>query len=205
MTKIGKIGFYGILTNPVVGYERLAEVMVERGVRIIQLRMKDAPADEVLATARRLREIIPPGVTFIVNDSPEIALESGADGVHLGQDDMPYGEARKIVGPDAVIGLSTHNPAQTTAACALEPHYIGVGPVFATPTKVNPDPVIGLGGMREMLSIATVPAVVLGGIDHDNLAEVLSAGAQNVCAVRCINHSEDPGVELDRMIRAIGR
>ena len=205
MTKIEKIGFYGILTNPVVGYERLAEVMVERGVRIIQLRMKDAPADEVLATARRLREIIPSGVTFIVNDSPMIALESGADGVHLGQNDMPCDEARKIVGPDAVIGLSTHNPAQTTAACALSPDYIGVGPVFATPTKKNPDPVIGLGGMAEMLSIATVPAVVLGGIDHDNLAEVLSAGARNVCAVRCINDSKDPGVELDRMIRAIGR
>ena len=198
-------GFYGILTNPVVGYERLAEVMVERGVRIIQLRMKDASKTEVLSMAVKIRRIVPEGITFIVNDYPEIAREVGACGVHLGQDDMPYDEARKIVGPDAVIGLSTHNPAQTEAACALGPDYIGVGPVHATPTKKNPDPVIGLGGMTEMLSIATVPAVVLGGIDHDNLAEVLSAGARNVCAVRCINDSKDPGIELDRMIRAIGR
>ncbi len=195
MTKIGKIGFYGILTNPVVGYERLAEVMVERGVRIIQLRMKDASPTEILSMARKIRRIVPRGTTFIVNDDPEIARDVGACGVHLGQDDMPYGEARKIVGSDAVIGLSTHNPAQTAAACALKPDYIGVGPVHSTPTKKNPDPVIGLGAMKEMLSIATVPAVVLGGIDHDNLAKVLGAGAQNVCAVRCINDSKDPGAE----------
>ncbi len=161
MLKTERMGFYGILTDPAVGYEELARVMVDRGLTIIQLRMKGAPPDEVVATAHRLRDIIPPRVAFIINDSPKIAALVGADGVHLGQDDMPYREAREIVGPDAVIGLSTHNPAQTRAACALGPDYIGVGPVYATPTKKRPDPVIGLDGMREMLALATAPGAEL--------------------------------------------
>jgi thiamine-phosphate pyrophosphorylase len=195
-----EIGLYGILTDPVVGYDRLAAIMVERGVRVIQLRMKGAPRVEVVSVARRVRAVVPAGVAFIVNDDPEIALEAGADGVHLGQDDMPYEDARRLLGDAAIIGLSTHDPAQTEAACALGPDYIGVGPVFATPTKRIPDPVIGLDGMRRMLALATVPAVAIGGIDHGNAAEVVAAGAEHLCAVRCINGSDDPGAEIDRML-----
>ncbi len=198
-----EIGLYGILTNPLVGYEHLAAVMVEKGLKIIQLRIKDAPVEIVERSARAVRAVVPPGVAFIVNDDPRIARDVGADGVHLGQDDAPIGEARAILGADAVVGLSTHNPDQTRAACALGPAYVGVGPVYPTPTKKNPDPVIGLGGMRGMLDLATVPAVVLGGIDHSNIAEVLAAGAQNVCAVRCINSSQDPGTEIERLLAAI--
>ena len=197
-------GFYGILTDPVVGYERLAAIMVECGVEVIHRRMKDVPVDEVRETALALRRIIPDGTRLIVNDDPMLARDVGADGVHLGQDDMPFGEARRIVGPDAVIGLSTHDPQQTRDACALGPSYIGVGPVYTTPTKKNPDPVIGLDGMRQMLELATVPAIVLGGIDHDNAGQVLDAGARNICAVRCISRPTDPAAELRRMQRAIG-
>ncbi|MBN2527459.1 MAG: thiamine phosphate synthase [Deltaproteobacteria bacterium] len=200
MTDLLEIGFYGILTNPVVGYEKLTEVMVERGVKIIQLRMKDAPENTVLEMARTLRVLIPLSVKFIVNDNPLVALESGADGVHLGQSDMAYTEARTLMGKDAIIGLSTHNPEQIRAACLLAPNYIGVGPVYATPTKQIPDPVLGISGMQEMLALATVPAVCLGGIDHENVDDVLSGGAQNICAVRCINASADPGAELDKML-----
>ncbi|MCP4605020.1 MAG: thiamine phosphate synthase [Proteobacteria bacterium] len=198
-------GFYGILTDPLVGYERLAAEMVERRVRFIQLRIKDRPRQEVLSIARSLRSIIAREQEsfFIVNDDPRTAAEVGADGVHLGQDDMSFREARAIVGPNAIIGLSTHNPEQTLAACKLNPDYIGVGPVFATPTKKQPDPVIGLDGMKEMLALATVPAVVLGGIDHSNVARVLEGGAKNISAVRCINKSEKPADELDRMIQTI--
>lgn len=197
-----RFGLYGILTNPVVGYERLAEVMTEKEVRFVQLRMKDAPKDEVFETAVRLRRIIGGSSLFIVNDFIDVAKEAGADGVHLGQGDASYEEARAALGPEAIIGLSTHNPGQTVAACALGPSYIGVGPVFATPTKKNPDPVIGIDGMRLMLDAATVPAVVLGGIDETNLGEVVAAGAQNVCAVRFINGSTDPGARIDEL-RAI--
>lgn len=200
MTKTLQIGFYGILTNPVVGYEKLTEIMVEKGIRIIQLRMKDVPEEELLAVAGKLRPLIPSSVKFIINDSAAVAKECGADGVHLGQGDMAYEAARELLGKDAIIGLSTHNPTQTRAACALNPDYIGVGPVYATPTKKIPDPVLGISGMQAMLAVATVPAVCLGGIDHDNVDSVLQGGAQNICAVRCVNASLAPGAELDRML-----
>jgi thiamine-phosphate pyrophosphorylase len=198
-----EFGFYGILTDPVVGYERLAAIMVERRVRFIQLRIKNRPADEILDIATSLRSIIPATSLFIINDHPDIAKEVGADGVHLGQDDVSLGKAREILGPNAIIGLSTHNPDQTRAACALSPDYIGVGPVFPTPTKAVPDPCIGLDGLEKMLRLATVPAVAIGGIDHSNVFSVLEAGAKNLCAVRCINRSTEPAQDLDRMIRAI--
>jgi thiamine-phosphate pyrophosphorylase len=173
--------------------------MVEAGLRIIQLRMKDVPAHDVRRTAEKLRKIIPPEVAFIVNDDPAIARDTGADGVHLGQGDMPYPQARALLGNEAIIGLSTHNPQQTRDACALLPDYIGVGPVFATPTKKIPDPDIGLDGMAAMLAVATVPAVCLGGIDHSNVRAVLEAGARNICAVRCINASATPRQEIARL------
>ncbi len=198
-------GFYGILTDPDMGYEPLARLMVQRGVRYIQLRMKGVPRGEVRQMAQRLRPIITSPSLFIVNDDPHIAAEVGADGVHLGQDDMPLAEARAIVGPGAVIGLSTHNPDQVRAACALEPDYIGMGPVYATPTKAIPDPVLGLDGLAEMLALATVPAVAIGGIDLDNAPDVLEAGARNLCAVRCITRAEDAGASLDAMIAMIDR
>ncbi len=194
-----RFGLYGILTNPVVGYERLAEVMTAKKVRFVQLRMKDAPPDEVFETAVRLRRIIGGHSLFIVNDFIDVAKEAGADGVHLGQDDPPFEAARAALGPEAIIGLSTHNPRQTASACALDPSYIGVGPVFATPTKKQPDPVIGTGGLRRMLDVATVAAVALGGIDLENLGSVLAAGAENVCAVRYINASADPGGRIDEL------
>jgi len=197
------IGLYGILTDPLVGYERLAAIMVDEGVRIIQLRMKDAPRAEVAAAARLVRAVVPAGVAFIVNDDPELAREVGADGVHLGQDDTPYAEARRIVGPGAIVGLSTHSPEQTAAACALGPDYVGVGPVYPTPTKRIADPPIGLDGMQRMLALATVPAVVLGGIDSGNAAAVVAAGARNLCAVRSVNRSADPAAEIRRILRVI--
>ncbi|MCP4680028.1 MAG: thiamine phosphate synthase [Deltaproteobacteria bacterium] len=203
MTLQSDFGFYGILTNPIVGYEELAAIMVEHKVRFIQLRIKEKPTEEVLAIARALRSIITGDSLFIVNDDPTIAVEARADGVHLGQDDMPYEEARAIVGPNAVIGLSSHNPEETRAACALSPDYIGVGPVFPTPTKKTPDPAIGIGGMKKMLELATVPAVVLGSIDHSNIEEILAGGAKNISAVRCINQSRDPASDLEQMQRAI--
>ena len=174
--------------------------MFDRGLRFVQLRMKDRPAAEIEEVARRLREVVRPPSLLIINDDPEIAARVGADGVHLGQDDMPYEEARRIVGPDAVIGLSTHTPDQTRTACALGPDYIGIGPVYPTPTKKDPDPAIGLRGMREMLALATVPAVVLGSIDHDNTAEVLASGASNICAVRPVMSAVDPGAAIDRFL-----
>lgn len=196
-------GFYGIITDPIIGYEKMAEILVEHGVRFIQLRMKHVARAEVRKVARRLRAIIPGGHFFIVNDDPHIAAESEADGVHLGQTDMDYREARQLLGDQAIIGLSTHNPKQTIEACEKEPDYIGIGPVYSTPTKDDPDPVIGLDGMQEMLRVATVPAVALGGIDDTNVGDVVRFGARNVSSVRFVNQSIDPSHELALIIRAL--
>ncbi len=199
MSVQGGFGIYGIINDPIVGYREMATTMCRRGLRFVQLRMKNIDQRDLLRVARSIRPLIPPTTFFIVNDHPLVAREAGADGVHLGQDDMSLAQAREILGPNAIIGLSTHSPAQVRAARALSPDYIGVGPVFATPTKEVPDPVLGLDRMKRMLALADVPAVAIGGIDLGNLPSVLSAGARNFCAVRAINRSPDPGSVLDRM------
>ncbi len=204
MTTAPDFGFYGILTHPRLGYRRLAAILVQRQVPYIQLRMKRVPRVEVARKARELRRIVVGPSKLIINDDPEIARDEGADGVHLGQEDMPLPDARAIVGPDAIIGLSTHNLDQTRAACALQPDYIGVGPVYTTPTKDIPDPVLGLDRMADMIAAATVPAVAIGGIDLHNLPDVLAAGARNLCAVRAINGAEDPAAALDTMLEMMG-
>lgn len=205
MSRIGNVGFYAILTAPRCGYERLTRLVVQYGVSVVQLRMKDRPLDEVRDIGVMMREVTAGSRTrLIVNDFPEIAAEVGADGVHVGQDDMPLEQARRIVGPDAVIGVSTHNPAQTATACAARPDYIGVGPVFATPTKKIPDPPIGIEGMQAMLAIATVPAVVLGSITVENLPHILAAGARSFSLVRPLNNTPDPEPVLREILRVSG-
>lgn len=191
---------YGILTNPVVGYERLAALMVARGLPYVQLRMKGASRDDILAVGRRLRRIVPAG--FIVNDDPQLALEVEADGVHLGQGDPSAAYARDLLGPDAIIGLSTHSPAQLRAALAQAPTYVGVGPVFPTPTKAIPDPALGLDRMREMLQIAgNTPAVALGGLGLARAALVREAPM--IAVVRYLNDTFAPEAALDALLAAL--
>lgn len=186
-------GFYAILTDPVVGYERLAGLLVSYCIPFIQLRMKEAPPDLVRQTAISLKKITQGTKSrLIINDYPKIAAETGADGVHIGQDDMPYSRAREIVGQDAIIGISTHNPVQTQKACALKPDYIGIGPVFATTTKKIPDPPLGIPLMKKMLGLATVPSVALGSVTTENLSELLAAGVRNFSLVRPLNRSAEP-------------
>jgi len=194
-------GFYAILTSPLKGYSYCANVIVDAGIRYLQLRIKDKPGAEIERIAHELRKITEHSATrFIINDDPIIARNCGADGVHIGQDDMSFAEVKKIVGTSSLIGLSTHNPQQTAAACLLAPDYIGVGPVYPTPTKVHADPVIGIEGMKQMLAVATVPAVAIGGIDCSNVRQVLNAGAKNFCMVREFTQSEEPAKALDKIV-----
>ena len=194
-------GFYAILTNPKRGYEYLAHVCVELEIPFLQLRMKDTKDYEVLLMAEKLRQITEDTNTLlIINDYPHVAKDSGADGVHLGQDDMPIEQVREIVNPDTIIGLSSHNPDQTEEACKKQPDYIGIGPVYATPTKKIPDPVIGLDGMKEMLDVAIVPAVCIGGISLERLTDVLKAGARNFCLVREVCESKDPAGVIRKIL-----
>ena len=196
-------GFYLVITNPVVGYAKCAEAAVRAGVKIIQLRMKHAARDEILREAREMRRVTAGTDTlFIVNDDPSIAAEAAADGVHVGQDDMPPADVRARYPSLKIVGLSTHNPAQVAASRAQPIDYIGVGPVYATPTKDIPDPTLGLETMRAMIDAAAHPAVAIGGIDATRLADVLAAGARNWAVVRAVCQSPDPYAAI-RNLQAI--
>lgn len=186
-------GMYLVVTNPVVGYAKCAEAAVEAGVKMVQLRMKHAPREDILREAREMRKVTSGSDTlFIVNDDPVIASEVGADGVHVGQDDMYPCEIRTQFPDLRIVGLSTHNLRQTLASVSLPVDYIGVGPVYATPTKDIPDPTLGLETMGRMIAVSTHPAVAIGGIDATRLPAVLEAGAKNFAVVRAVCQSPNP-------------
>jgi thiamine-phosphate pyrophosphorylase len=187
-------GLYMVMTDPVVGYEACAQAAVNCGLRYVQLRMKNASRAAILAEARKVRAVTAGTQTlFIVNDDVELARAADADGVHLGQSDMPLDEARRRWNtPGKLFGLSTHSAEQELAARTLHPDYIGVGPVFPTPTKAIADPALGISQAGKIIKNSPLTCVVLGGLDETNLAEVLKEGAINFCAVRAIMQSREP-------------
>jgi len=165
----------------------IARQLIDGGARLIQLRDKEATAKELFDAAR---EILPltraVGGRLIINDRVDVALTAEADGVHLGQEDLTVEEAREILGPDRIIGISTHNRSQFEAALRTSADYIAVGPVFATTSKENPDPVVGLEMLREVRALTDRPIVAIGGIDHSKAAEVLAAGADCVAVISAL-------------------
>ena len=199
-------GFYLVMTNPLVGYAKCCEAAVRAGVRMVQLRMKDVPRGELLREAKLLASIVKGSRTrLIVDDDASVAAEAGADGVHVGQDDMSVAEVRAKYPEIGIVGLSTHNPAQARAAIPQRPDYIGVGPVFATPTKKIPDPVLGVATAGEMIASVPFPAVAIGGINGDNLGEVIAAGARNWAVVRAVCASRDPYSAILSLMEAADR
>jgi thiamine-phosphate pyrophosphorylase len=194
-------GLYMVMTNPVVGYEACAQAGVNCGVPFIQLRMKNASREEIVAEAHKVREVTRgTDSLFIVNDDVTIAKEVDADGVHLGQGDMSLAEARKIwKTPGKIFGLSTHSEAQAEDAIGQAPDYIGIGPIFPTPTKAIADPDLGVERTGAIAKATPLPHVVLGGIDETNLSDILKAGATNYCAVRAIMQSSTPEVEIQKL------
>jgi thiamine-phosphate pyrophosphorylase len=162
------------------------------GVDIVQLREKHLPDDELTSVANAAQALCERlGVLLIVNDRPTVALEIGADGIHVGQDDMPVADVRDMVGPDMLVGLSTHSPQEIDAVDASLVDYIGVGPIHATPTKPG-RPAVGLELVRHAAEHAPVPFFAIGGIDAENAAEVIAAGAQRLCVLRAIASAEEP-------------
>ncbi len=137
----------------------------------------------MLAHARELRRALGEEVTLIMNDRADLALAAGFDGVHVGQDDLPVDAVRRIVGPAMIIGTSTHNPEQLRVADQTDADYLAIGPVFATASKENPDPVVGLEGVRSARSLTTKPLVAIGGITRANCLSVLNAGADSVAVI----------------------
>jgi thiamine-phosphate pyrophosphorylase len=201
-------GFYAVLDRD---DEELARALVGEA-RVLQVRIKPRPrvidpsgpasgpersgpvdAADVLRVARMARRVCDDaGAALIVNDRIDIALAANADGVHLGQNDLPIEEARRI-SHGLWIGISTHDVAQVRAACAGGADYLGFGPVFATTTKERPDPVQGIAGLRAAVAAAEGrPVVAIGGITAGDVADVYRAGAHAICAISAVNGARDP-------------
>ena len=171
------------------------------GVDIVQLRIKHAPDQDILEAARELAPLCAEhGALFILNDRPDLVEAAAADGVHVGQDDTTVRTARELVGPERLVGLSTHSPEQIGAARGAD--YIGVGPVHETPTKPG-RPAVGLELLRYAAGHASVPCFAIGGIDPDNVGAARSAGASRVAVVRALTGAADPELTARELRRAI--
>lgn len=172
---------------------RIVPAALEGGVDIVQLREKSAPDAAVIEAGKRLRAVCDEHrALLIVNDRPDLALACGADGVHVGQDDMALDEARTLVGDDLIVGISTHSPTQVEIALDSTADYLGVGPVYSTPTKPGREPV-GLELVRYAAAHASAkPWFAIGGIDQGNARAVAEAGATRIAVVRAIRDATDP-------------
>ncbi len=195
MKSLSTARLYGILDLGYVspeGAEDMAAQMLAGGVDLLQLRAKKSPPEEICNLARKLSPLCrAANVPLILNDHPHLVAGAGADGVHVGQDDLPVSEVRKIVGPDALVGLSTHSLAQVAAARDVGPDYIGFGPLFATPTKPEYAP-IGIDEIAGAHRLVEFPIFCIGGIKLANLPQVLAAGARQVVVVSGILTAPSP-------------
>jgi thiamine-phosphate pyrophosphorylase len=176
------------------GHLDVAEAALVGGSRALQLRDKEMPARGLLVLALRIREMIDrhaPGTLFIVNDRVDVAAVAGADGVHLGQEDLPCRAARELLGPDAVIGISATTFAEALEAEADGADYLGVGPIFPTPSKRDAAPAMGLAELAKIRAAVRVPIVAIGGISEENAQAVLRAGADSVAVISALTGAPD--------------
>jgi thiamine-phosphate pyrophosphorylase len=160
-----------------------AEELAAAGVSLLQYRNKSGTPRQVLDQACELKRRLGNSVRLIMNDRADLCLAAAFDGVHVGQDDLSPAAARKIIGPDLWLGVSTHNPEQLREAGLTSANYLAIGPVFATASKVNPDPVVGLEGIRAARQLTSKPLVAIGGITRANCRSVLDAGADSVAVI----------------------
>ena len=180
---------------------KTAEAIIDGGAKILQLRAKRLSSKEFLETARIIRKITKDkGTVFIVNDRVDIALLTDADGVHLGQGDLPVKEARRLLGNNKIIGYSTHNLREALEAVRLPVDYISFGPIFPTKTKEDAQTPKGLKGLSEVRKSVGIPIVAIGGITETNMAHVLKEGVESVAMISEILTSLDISKKLNRLI-----
>ena len=162
-----------------------ADELAATSITILQYRNKSGNAREMLDQARELKRRLSTQshVKLIMNDRADLCVAADFDGLHVGQDDLSPEAARRIIGPDRILGVSTHNPEQLAAADQTTANYLAIGPVFATTSKANPDPVVGLEGVRRARSLTSKPLVAIGGITRANANSVIDAGADSVAVI----------------------
>jgi thiamine-phosphate pyrophosphorylase len=160
-----------------------AEELASAGLKVIQYRNKSADVRTILQQARELKVRIGLRTKLLMNDRSDLCLAAEFDGVHIGQDDLSPKSARKIVGLNRMLGVSTHNPEQVAEADQTSADYIAIGPVFATASKVNPDPIVGLAGVRRARELTSKPLIAIGGINRQNCLSVIEAGADSVAVI----------------------
>lgn len=189
-------GLYFVTDRGLCGEKPLADVVLQAvrgGTDCVQLREKGLPTRAFIDEALRIKALLAPfRVPLIINDRLDVALAVGAEGVHLGQEDMPYGIARRLLGERAIIGLSVESWEDVEAAEALDVNYLGVSPIFATPTKTDTKGPWGLAGLARIRAFSRHPLVAIGGLHGGNAAAVIQAGADAVAVVSAICAAPDP-------------
>lgn len=197
---------YGILDTGYVAHAdmgRMAQLLLRGGIRILQLRAKKSSEDEILAMARQILPHVRAfrGI-FLINDYPHLVPMIGADGAHIGQDDMTVSEARALAGEEAVIGLSTHSLEQVEQALSQKPDYIGFGPLFPTPTKPDYKP-IGLADIAKAQTLVPFPVFCIGGITLKTLPQVLAVGAKRIVVVSDLLKTKDPTAKAQEFLEQL--
>jgi thiamine-phosphate pyrophosphorylase len=197
-----------LVTDPdLVGERPLLEVVaaaIRGGVRLVQYRDKHASTRTMVQTAAALVQLCRRmDVRFLVNDRVDVALAVNADGVHVGQEDMPVALARKLLGPDKLLGVSVHSAAEIRQAEQGGADHLSLSPVFATPTKPDHQTPLGLDGVRALAAVSRLPLIAIGGIQLDNAARVISAGVQGICVVSAIFADSDPEQAARALRRAV--
>jgi len=178
-----------------------AHELAATGCTLLQYRNKSFNARRMLDEARELKAHLGTSVKLIMNDRADLCLAAGFDGLHIGQDDLSPEAARRILGPDRWLGVSTHNPEQLAAAAKTSADYLAIGPVFATTSKANPDPVVGLEGVRRARELTRKPLVAIGGITRVNARSVIEAGADSVAVISDL--LRDPGKSAEEFFRIL--
>lgn len=181
-----------------------AQNLAEAGVRLLQYRNKSASSRAYLDSLRKLAQaLLPQGITFFVNDRPDIAFLAGASGVHVGQDDLGAEQARRVAGPGKLVGVSTHNLEQFEHAAASSADYIALGPIYSTSSKANPDPIVGLDLLRHVRALTDKPIVAIGGVTLERAAAAIEAGADSVAVISGVLSAPDPAERAKQYIKAL--
>ena len=203
------LSLYLVTDRPLSGGRDMAWIVREAaagGVSMVQLREKECSTAEFIALARELKRALSPlGIPLIINDRVDVALAVDADGVHIGQSDMPYDVARRLLGPDKIIGLSVETMEEVIAANALDVDYIGISPVYATPTKTDTLAPFGLEGIEEVMRLSRHRCVAIGGMNRDTIGEVIARGVEGVAVVSAIVAAESPREASEELAAIIRR